>query len=82
MMLNRDDDDHVALSFVDYAVRKSMNLAAARALRQRRPGFGIISEPRDGFFYFVRKLETLVPRVVRCSSLSPLGIPHRLRRGK
>lgn len=35
-----------------------MDLATASALRQRRPGFGIISDTRDGFFDFVRKLET------------------------
>ena len=57
-MLNGDDDDHVALSFVDYAVRKSMDLAAARTPRQRRPSFGIIPDTRDGFFDFVRKLES------------------------
>jgi hypothetical protein len=58
MVLNRDDYDHVASCFVDDAVRKSVNLATARALRKRRPGFRIVSDTRDGFFDFVRKLET------------------------
>jgi len=58
MMLNRDDDNYLASCFVDNAVGKSMDLAAARTPRQRRPSFGIIPDTRDGFFDFVRKLES------------------------
>ena len=58
MMLNRNDDNYAALGFVNDAVRKSMDLAAARALRQRRPGFRIISDTLYGLFDFVRKLES------------------------
>src|SRR5439155_15080613 len=58
MVLDRDDDQEIGSRFVDYAVRKTMDLATPHALREWSPGFGIILYAFYCFFDFVGKLKT------------------------
>lgn len=58
MMLNGDDNDLVGSCFVDNAVRKTMCQAASSAIREWRPGVGIIFDAFNGLFDLVGEFET------------------------